>query len=418
VPAAPTAVAAVACLLLALGMPYFRPRYRHASQTLRLFAGALVLLVPALVFYPSLLHFADRGLRRIIEEQYAQQAQKQRPQLQQKLLTVLRQIDQVDPPPLNQQSRLATTQNAALAVWRETDLSVERLASSVELYNAEGALVSRFALNLPDYLATAARWREPNCQWEIFEEASPFGSEERRLIHAGRAICPNGETPNGGSIVVNVMLDYDALPFITVRSPYYELVRSPESAPQEGSAGRSVQFVVYGWGRGSLYSTATRAWPIDESLLSRIAQSRQPFWTTMSDGERTFWTYILNDRVGIYVLGYPVITRIDHLINLAELTTLVGLTYIGLLTLMWIVTAMGGATAASGRELLREVRASFYRKLFLAFLAAAVVPVLVLALATRTFFAAQLQAGVRSDAARVASVAQRFSEEYIALQQR
>ena len=40
--------------------------------------------------------------------------------------------------------------------------------------------------------------------------------------------------------------------------------------------------------------------------------------------------------------------------------------------LSWSVSALGGTTAASGRELLREVRASFYRKLFLAFLAASV----------------------------------------------
>jgi signal transduction histidine kinase len=418
VPAWPTAAAGLACLVLAWGMAWVRPRYRHASQTLRLFAGALVLLVPAFLLYPSVLHFADRGLRRVIEEQYAQQAQKQRAELQQKLLTVLRQIDQLNVPAARQPTRPSTT-NPALVLWRETDLATERLASSLELYSAEGALVSRFALNLPDYLSSATRWREPNCQWEIFEEASPFGSEERRLVHAGRAIClGNSDTPNGGSLVVNVMLDYDALPFITARSPYYELVRPANSAPQEGASGRAVQFVVYGWGRGSLYSSTTRAWPLDETLLARIADARQPFWTTMSDGERTFSTYILNDRVGIYVLGYPVITRIDHLINLAELTTLVGLTYAVLLALAWLASALSGTTAASGRELLREVRASFYRKLFLAFLAAAVVPVLVLAIATRTFFAAQLQAGVRSDAARVASVAQRVIEEYVALQQR
>jgi signal transduction histidine kinase len=67
--------------------------------------------------------------------------------------------------------------------------------------------------------------------------------------------------------------------------------------------------------------------------------------------------------------------------------------------------------------LLREVRASFYRKLFLAFLASAVLPVMVLALATRTFFELQLQSSVQSDAVRVAAVAQRVIEEYVALQQ-
>ena len=228
----------------------------------------------------------------------------------------------------------------------------------------------------------------------------------------------DSDTPTGGSIVVNVMLDYETLPFITARNPYNELIRPADSLPPEGSAGRSVQFVVYGWGRGSLYSSNTRAFPLDDTLLGVIAQSRRPFWTTMSDGEREYSTYIQNDRVGIYVIGFPVVTRLDHLINLAELTTLVGLTYVLLLALSWSVSALGGTTAASGRALLREVRASFYRKLFLAFLAASVLPVMVLALATRTFFELQLESSVQSDAVRVAAVAQRVIEEYVALQER
>ena len=215
-----------------------------------------------------------------------------------------------------------------------------------------------------------------------------------------------------------MVLDYDALPFITVHNPYNELIRPPDTLPEEGMAGRSVQFVVYGWGRGSLYSSNTRAWPLDETLLGVIAQSRRPFWTTMTDGERNYSTYILNDRVGIYVIGFPVITRLDHLINIAELATLVGLTYVTVLILAWFVSALGGRTASSGRALLREIRASFYRKLFLAFLAASVLPVMVLAVATRTFFELQIQSSVQSDAIRVASVAQRVVEEYVALQER
>ena len=419
VPALPTALAGLACLTLAWGMAWARPRYRHASQALRMFAGALVLLVPAFVLYPSVHHFADRGLRRLIEEEYARQAKDQRPELQAKLRTVLQQIDALDIPRLAVASRAdlsATT--VAFDLWRKTNLATERLASSVELYNAAGYLASRFALNLPDFVSTTQQWREPSCDWEIFEEASLFGSEERRLLHAGRGICESGsDTPTGGSIVVNVMLDYETLPFITARNPYNDLIRPPDTLPAEGSVGRSVQFVVYGWGRGSLYSSTTRAWPLDEALLHVIAQSRRPFWTTMSDGERRYSTYIQNDRVGIYVIGYPVVTRLDHLINLAELTTLVGLTYAALLLLAWSVSALGGTAAASGRALLREVRASFYRKLFLAFLAASVLPVMVLALATRTFFELQLQSSVQSDAVRIASVAQRVIEEYVALQQ-
>ena len=421
VPAMPTAFAGLACLALAWGMLWARPRYRHASQALRVFAGALVLLIPAFVLYPSVHHFADRGLRRLIEEEYARQAKDQRPELQAKLRNVLQQIDALEIPNLSAPALIQREPSSiAFEMWANTNLATERLASSLELYDAKGSLGGRrFALNLPDYVSTAQSWREPSCDWEIFEEASLFGSEERRLFHAGRGICePGSDIPTGGSIVVNVMLDYETLPFITARNPYNELIRPADSLPPEGSAGRSVQFVVYGWGRGALFSSSTRAFPLDDTLLDVIAQSRRPFWTTMNDGEREYSTYIQNDRVGIYVIGYPVVTRLDHLINLAELATLVGLTYVTLLALAWSVSALGGTTAASGRALLREVRASFYRKLFLAFLAAAVLPVMVLALATRTFFELQLESSVQSDAVRVAAVAQRVIEEYVALQDR
>jgi signal transduction histidine kinase len=416
VPALPTALAGFAALALARSMPWGRPRYRHASQALRVFAGALVLLITALVLYPSVYHFADRGLRRLIEEEYARQAKDQREELKAKLTTVLQQIDALEIPRLEGAPRQLSSP-VAFELWRQTNLASERLASSLELYNPQGNLASRFALNLPDYVSMTQQWQEPSCDWETFEEASLFGSEERRLLHAGRGICDNNaDFPTGGSIVVNVMLDYETLPFITARSPYNELIRPFDALTPEGSVGRSVQFVVYGWGRGSLYSSNPRTWPLDDSLLGAIAQSRQPFWTTISDGERDYWIYIQNDRAGIYVIGFPVITRLDHLINLAELTTLVGLSYVALLTLVWSVSALGGTAAASGRSLLREVRASFYRKLFLAFLAAAVLPVMVLALATRTFFELQLQSSVQSDAVRVAAVAQRVIEEYVGLQ--
>ena len=85
VPAIPTAFAGLACLAMAWAMAWARPRYRHASQALRLFAGALVLLIPAFVLYPSVHHFADRGLRRLIEEEYARQANDQRAELHTKL---------------------------------------------------------------------------------------------------------------------------------------------------------------------------------------------------------------------------------------------------------------------------------------------------------------------------------------------
>ena len=115
VPALPTAFAGLACLALAWGISRLRPRYRHASQALRLFAGALVLLITAFVLYPSVHHFADRGLRRLIEEEYARQVKDQREELKAKLTTVLQQIDALEMPNLAAAPRTPlATSNACL----------------------------------------------------------------------------------------------------------------------------------------------------------------------------------------------------------------------------------------------------------------------------------------------------------------
>jgi hypothetical protein len=193
------------------------------------------------VLYPSLLHFADRGLRRLIERGVRRTGvpatqpccSRRCDRARADRIARICRRSRLRPPLENPAPSRRST------CGRRPISPTDRLSASIELYGPQGALVEggRFALNLPEYLSTAQRWREPGCQWEIFEEASPFGSEERRLLHAGRGICDgNSETPTGGSIVVNVMLDYETLPFITVRNPYYEAVRAPDDVP-EGTHG-------------------------------------------------------------------------------------------------------------------------------------------------------------------------------------
>ena len=67
-----------------------------------------------------------------------------------------------------------------------------------------------------------------------------------------------------------------------------------------------------------------------------------------------------------------------------------------------------------GSALLRELRASFYRKLFLAFVAAVFVPVVALVLVTRNYVAAQMEASIEQEAIRTASAAGRVVEDLAA----
>ena len=120
--------------------------------------------------------------------------------------------------------------------------------------------------------------------------------------------------------------------------------------------------------------------------------------------------YFLNDRGAIYVLGYRGRTgsATDHV---AELTVLAAATYLLLLVAGFVYSLIAMRTPASGRALLREVRASFYRKLFLAFVAAAIVPVLALALVSRAYIADADAGRIEREATRTAASASRVVED-------
>jgi signal transduction histidine kinase len=395
----------------------YRARLEHASQATRLTAFFLALAIPSVMFYPSLVDASGRARRQMIEARFAPEVMNQRRNLQLQLEQAQRQIDALPDLPdlIVGDATVAggpTPFETAFRVWERTVLEDLRLTSSVELHDEAGALVSRFALNLPQ-TAAPQPYQEESCEWGVFEEVSPFFSEERRLLHAGRGICV--DDPDGqrivGTIAVHVTLDYSNLSFITAQSPYVALLRGEDLSTAERAPRERVEFTVYGWSRRPLYMSARATWPLTEDLFARISESRQPFWARAPSADDEYEVYFLNDRGGIYALGYRLTSAFGHMISVAELLVLSALAYVLLLMAGLVYGRIAARTPTSGRALLREVRASFYRKLFIAFVAAAVVPVLALALVTRAYIANLMQDDLETEAARTAASASRVVED-------
>ena len=419
-------LAALACGVAALSGPRLVSWYRRTTVAARILALFVAFFLPALLLYPSMDFFAERATRRLITEQYAVQAQTHPERLQALMAQAQKEIDALTGLPglVTGATGQPQTTDSAFFVWRQTALARERLTSAVELYNRDRSLVSRFALNVPEY--TVAAQTAPTgagCAWDVFGEAAPIGSEERRMLHAERRICvhPEGGGPlaSVGTIVLHVVFDYRTLPFITSQSPYFELFRpSTAAGPGEATAGGEVELAIYGWGLQPLYTSGPSAWPIDDALLARMYGSRDPFWTVVRTGNVRHRVYFSNDRAGIFAIGYPVLSVFEHFVHLAELTTLAGAGFVLVLLGTAVFTRLGRQQPRVGRALLREIRASFYRKLFLAFVLASIIPVLTLAFVIRAYFRSLLLTDVEAEAARTAAVARRVIEESDVLSRR
>ncbi|MCY4074967.1 MAG: HAMP domain-containing sensor histidine kinase [Acidobacteria bacterium] len=430
-PAGPFATLLAGCAGAALLAAPMRPSLRHASQTGRMLLLLAAYLGPALLAYPSVLHYGTAAKRELIEGEYALQAAGQPQALRASLALALEQIDGVAGAELrgpggdasaaggSRRERAARRPDPdrAFRLWRRTELARRRLTSAVELYGADGSLLSRFALNIPDYAAPDRGFLGTTCSWDVFGEVLPFGSRERKHLHAERAICaPAGDGGAGarpdvrGSIVVHVALDYEPRPFGASRGTYAALLGADRAAARRGQ-GQDVELATYGWDLSLLYASGAAVWTLDDALFARIYASRDPFWTRRTSAGRDYHVYVVNNRVGIFALGYPVSTPGDHVVRLAEIAALGGLGFLGWMGVLLCAGPLARAGHGFGRDLLREVRTSFYRRLFLAFVAVAVIPVLALAFVIRNYVTGQLRRDVEAGAARTAAVAQRVVEE-------
>ena len=419
IPVSAIVLGAGACAAAALLAPRLVVWYRRVTAVSRILALFMAFLLPALLVYPSVHFFAELKMRDLIESRYAVEAMNHPQTLQARLTEALAEIDALpDLSPIVASASgpegTCSTDPAAFRIWSQSVLARARLTSDLEIYDNGGRLRSCFALNFPEYNRAATTEPLTGCQWEIFGEALLFtGAQERNTLHAQRSVCVQGRPI--GMIAVHVVFDYRTLPFIRSQSAYFDVFSPAGTAQLEGPPAGDVEFTVYGWGLTTIYSSAPDAWPLDEATFGRVYRSRVPFWTALEKNNTRYHVYFANNRQFIYALGYTMPGAFDHLVRLAELTTLAGAGYaLALIGTAWF-TRLVRARAQTGRALLREIRASFYRKLFLAFVLASIVPVLTLALVIRTYFAGLLNSDIKAEAARTAAVAQRVVEEYDAL---
>jgi hypothetical protein len=276
-------------------------------------------------------------------------------------------------------------------------------------------LVSRFGLNVPEYQETGSEdsWRGASCDWEVFSEVKRFGADDRLMWHAQRALCdPSGVS---GAIVVHVVPDYQALPFFSSANPYREVLATEDPSGTPRLDG--LQVVVYGWGRTPVFTSGSAAWPLPDEVFERLRATREPFWKTLETDEPAHDVYFTNDRAFIYAFGFPRPTWFEHTTRLAEITVLAAGLFLLLLVGATVYAPLRRRTTAPLRILFNEIRTSFYRKLFLFFVLAAIGPVVLLALAFGAYMSTRLQADVEAEAESVVRVARRVFEELAAAQQ-
>jgi signal transduction histidine kinase len=297
--------------------------------------------------------------------------------------------------------RLVASPDPAFALWIATDLFQQGFASSLDLFDAQGLRVSHFGFGLPKLTGpreATAHAPDASGRPAVVEESVSFGASIERVLHADAAAV----RPGGGRIVGHVLEDGANLPFLPGNAPYLRALGRGGGAVTDGLTDEP-DYVVYS-GDGRVLLTTLHQPPAATPALRE--QGRRQAATELDAGGTRYRALPLADGDRLHLLLAPARGLLDVLGDGVRLLLVAGA----------LVLAAGGlaALAVPGgpSRVLDLVRASFYRKLLAAVVAASLVPLVGIALVLRGAIERHGASELADSAAAVVAAAERVVADY------
>jgi signal transduction histidine kinase len=413
-PLVPAGLIAVLGVTLGLGQGRWRPSVERGDTGERAAALVGVTAFLAVLVYPSVVFFSEAGRRRQMESEYAplvldQPARRARA-LEQSRATV----DEMRLLESDADASGSAVEDLAFAVWSASELAEAAASSAVEIQDAQGAVISRFALSLPSLAATGPPQPLPGDEgWRTTRETITVGTAARPVLHASRLLVYDGRIR--GAVHLYVGEDLSALPFLAPRDPYSELYRTSSA---RFIRAQPLALLAYDKSSTPVFSSVERPPLLGPEIQAQAARSPKGFWTRLPVESGPAETYVFSDGTLVFALGFPRLTAVAYAAGILEgavaLTLLVVVVLVGV---MLARTALG-RTSFSLPALVEAVRRRFALRLFVAFVTLAVVPVAVLEGVVRRIVTQRLRHAAEDQALERAAVAQKAVEDYALFQRR
>jgi signal transduction histidine kinase len=407
-PLLPSAALYVSTALLGVSRDAWWPKWAGASAGIRAALALPMIGALALLLHPSLMHYAEKATRLQIQDQYAAAIVRQPEWRERVLAQTQRQLDALElledappalaPPPL--------IDELAFAAWSATDLAAFGFSSAIEIQDSSGAVISRFALNLPAISAPDKPLPTAD-EWQAGAERLALASAERRVLHARRLLTYHGRVH--GAVHVFMGIDFWNLPFLQAKNPYAVLYRNASSARS-----RPVELVAFGRDRELLFTSAERAPALATAEFDRSTAG--PFWTTLTGPDEAQHTFVFSDRGVVYGLGYARVGPGRFAAQLVEAVTGMILSGVAGIVLVVLFRTLLRLPTLSWSSMAAGVRERFALRLFVTFIAIAVLPVVVLEWVVRGFVADRLHRDAENHALERAAIARKAVEDFALFQ--
>lgn len=290
----------------------------------------------------------------------------------------------------------------ARSIWERTLIAKFNWYSSLEILSAEGAILSRFSLNVPSLFRLD--YDLPlSSDWTILRQSVPFMGKEKDFLIAYKDWLK--EERYQGRMILYLLVDYDMLPFLYSANPYFELLRV-SSLPSLNQF--DLGFAIYDLNAKLIFDPDKISSGISPPLLEDIQASSGSLWASFKAKNKKFECFYFRSNSKIYALFLPVKNVFDYIVEYLKLFFL----YFIFSFLMFIFLAVN----PKKREF-RHPLWSFSNRVYISFFVVAIIPLLLFTIFTRNFFSRIFTQQFTEKAEIHANLAQRVMKDYFFLQQ-
>ncbi len=289
----------------------------------------------------------------------------------------------------------------AHALWEKSPVAKSNWYSSLEVRDAEGNTLSRFSLNVPKVLGGPPEL-EPAESWTIVPYFLTFIGKEKDFL-LGYKDYYEGDV-RLGRVILYVSLDPEMLPFLYSANPYFEVLRT-DSLPSLSQFDFGCE--IFDLEGRALFNPRKLTAGLSAGDLDRLRASPRPFWSRFREGGAVHDAYLFRSGERCYSLYAPRRSFKTEAVDFLRFF------FLGLAAAMAVLLV---SALASGGASVRKPLWSFSNRVYAAFLAVALIPLLLYTVFTRNLFDSLFTERFVEDSAVHASYAQGLMEAFLIIQ--
>ena len=294
----------------------------------------------------------------------------------------------------------AQSSDFAHSLWERTLPAKFNWYSSLEILDPDGELLSRFSLNVPELYSFD--FELPlNQAWSISYLNIPIMGEERDFLLGYKDWFE--EDDHLGRTILYLSIDYDMLPFLYSANPYFELLRVT-SIPSLNQL--DLGFAIFDSEGKLIFNPNNISSGIPPAVLEKI-DSQDPLWSTFIDKQKKFRSFYFKKDYRIYSLFLPKKNFLNFSTEILRLLFF----YLAVSLLLLILISI-----ISGKKF-RSPFWSFSNRVYISFVAIALIPLFLFTFLTRSFFAQIITKQFTEKAEIHANFVRRVMEDFMLTQQ-